>query len=704
MTEPKASATNPGFVQPAPSAVQKHWMVPFGRNRDFIRREPILAQLLDRALPSRDKESCQRTVVEGLGGVGKTQIVLEVAFRLHDQCSVFWVPAFDAPSFENAYREIGRRMNVKGIEGDKADVKLLVKTALSHESSGSWLLIIDNADDVELLFDGGALNLSEYLPFSLSGSILVTTRTHEIATRLDISRRNVISLAGMIRAEATELLEKNVDDSQMDASGMAELLEFLADLPLAIKQASAYMAKTGMSVAKYLHHCHSSDKTLIKLLGTNFEDQGRYKSIQNPIATTWLVSFNQISRDNSLAASYLRFASLLAEKNVPLALLPEANDELEKDEAIGALKSFAFIAQREGEDSFDMHRLVRLAMRNWMNSQGGDNITGVILRLGHCCAWPEKKSKEVWKQYLPHINAALNFGGNMEEEAAGPDYITAKIDLITLLADWNFLIGRYEDAVPLHRLALEMKWSYLGVDNDSTVEGMNRLGDSLDALGRLKEAEGLYRKALSITRRTLGPRHPRALSTMYSLADTISYQGAHQEAEELYRQALKGWEETVGTECVEAIRCMNGIGKLLRQQGKYEESKRIHRQTLMRAERALGTEDWFTIRCMGHLAYSLLQLNEYDEAEQLYRWVFQLCSQVMGAQHPNTIGCLGDLGGVLERKGDYQGAGQEFRKALELANRALGESHRTTKWIGGCLRRFEADQEKRDLELQEQES
>jgi len=107
---------------------------------------------------------------------------------------------------------------------------------------------------------------------------------------------------------------------------------------------------------------------------------------------------------------------------------------------------------------------------------------------------------------------------------------------------------------------------------------------------------------------------------------------------------------------------------------------------------------------MGHLAYSLLQLNEYDEAEQLYRWVFQLCSQVMGAQHPNTIGCLGDLGGVLERKGNYQGAGQEFRKALELANRALGESHRTTKWIGGCLRRFEADQEKRDLELQEQES
>ena len=131
-----------------------HWMVPFGRNKDFVGRELILAQLLKRIPLSVDQDDCQRTTIEGLGGVGKTQIALEAAFRVrneHLDCSVFWVLAVDAASFENAYREIGRKLKVEGINEEKADVTVLVKAALSREGAGSWLLIVDNADDIELL-------------------------------------------------------------------------------------------------------------------------------------------------------------------------------------------------------------------------------------------------------------------------------------------------------------------------------------------------------------------------------------------------------------------------------------------------------------------------------------------------------------------------------------------------------------------------
>jgi hypothetical protein len=67
-------------------------------------------RLLEIVPPNVDRDSCQRTAIEGLGGVGKTQMALEAAFRICDQylnCSVFWVPAVDITSFENAYREIG---------------------------------------------------------------------------------------------------------------------------------------------------------------------------------------------------------------------------------------------------------------------------------------------------------------------------------------------------------------------------------------------------------------------------------------------------------------------------------------------------------------------------------------------------------------------------------------------------------------------
>ncbi|KAH8902600.1 hypothetical protein BR93DRAFT_886812, partial [Coniochaeta sp. PMI_546] len=275
--------------------------------------------------PTADKDDCQRTAIEGLGGVGKTQIALEAAFRVRDEhpdCHVFWVPAVDAATFENAYRENGRRLRVAGIDDDKVDVKLLVKTALS-QSTHNWPLVVDNADDVELLFGAaGATPLCDCLPFSYSGSILFTTRNHEAVRKLDIPKTGVLRVADMSRLEATELLQRHQDAAQTsDSESTTELLDFLAGLPLAIKQASAYMDQTRMTARQYLEHCRSSDERLIELLSKDFEDRARYKSTGNPVATTWLISFRHISRDNQLAAQYLRFMSFLAEKDIPKSQL-----------------------------------------------------------------------------------------------------------------------------------------------------------------------------------------------------------------------------------------------------------------------------------------------------------------------------------------------------------------------------------------------
>ncbi|KAK1973901.1 hypothetical protein LZ30DRAFT_609527, partial [Colletotrichum cereale] len=212
--------------------------------------------------------------------------------------------------FENACRAIGRVLNIRGIDDEQADVKSLVKTALERDDVGDWLLIIDNADDIDLLFTSS--KLMTYLPSSRKGSILLTTRNHQAAARFSPGRPTYLKEMGGI--EATQLLCCGLDESQMsDAQSTTQLLEHLTYLPLAIRQASAYMAcNKSVTVSKYLEYCKASSERLVKLLSKEFEDQYRYEAIWNPVATTWLISFMHISRDNPLAAKYLSFMCYLA--------------------------------------------------------------------------------------------------------------------------------------------------------------------------------------------------------------------------------------------------------------------------------------------------------------------------------------------------------------------------------------------------------
>ncbi len=183
------------------------------------------------------------------------------------------------------------------------------------------------------------------------------------------------------------------------------------------------MSKKGMSTTKYLKHCQSRDETLIRLLSEDFEDRGRYKDIKNPVATTWLISFDHISRDNPLAAVYLKFMCFLAEKDIPESLLPP-EDDLEKDEAIGILKAYAFISERTESGSFDQHRLVRLAMRNWLKEKGEWKkcITTVIQQLAEAFPTPEHENRGEWMRYLPHMRTVLDDREDASDKGGGVAY------------------------------------------------------------------------------------------------------------------------------------------------------------------------------------------------------------------------------------------------------------------------------------------
>jgi len=126
--------------------------------------------------------------------------------------------------------------------------------------------------------------LKEYPPKSKQGCIVFTTRDKKIAVKL--AGPNIVEVPEMDEDGAVKLLQKSLvmPDLQADPHTNA-LIEELTYLPLAIV-AAAYISENSMALLGYLSLLNEQEDDVIELLSGEFEDDWRYQSIKNPVATT----------------------------------------------------------------------------------------------------------------------------------------------------------------------------------------------------------------------------------------------------------------------------------------------------------------------------------------------------------------------------------------------------------------------------------
>src|SRR5207302_1089979 len=160
-----------------PSAFPPVWNVPERRITAFVGREHLLKKLEERLV-----EADAAVVIEaitGLGGVGKTQLALEWAFRYRSRYDlVWWVQAEEPATLIAEYAALAKELKLpEGEYPDQALALSAVRRAL--EEKGRWLLVLDGAEGPSTTVDraGPLKKLRDFIPRAgTAGHVLITSR------------------------------------------------------------------------------------------------------------------------------------------------------------------------------------------------------------------------------------------------------------------------------------------------------------------------------------------------------------------------------------------------------------------------------------------------------------------------------------------------------------------------------------------------
>jgi hypothetical protein len=342
-------------------------------------------------------------------------------------------------------------------------MKMRVKAHLSSEKAGPWLLIIDNADDMNIWVTSGGSSpaLKTYVPQSKYGFVLFTTRNGQLATKL--VGPDVIDILQMDDEMATDLLRASLIRKSLvnDQHTATQLLRQLSCLPLAIIQAASYINETRISIATYLSLLERQENEVVELLSQDFEDEWRYAESKNPVAVTWLISFHQIQRSNPLAADYLSFISCIDPRDIPMSLLPSDSSAVKQQNALGLLKAYSFVTGQADDQTVSLHRLVHVATRNWLRSEGilEKCTVNTAKRLGDIFPSDAHENRILWRQYLPH---ALFILQSKEFQNDGHD----RENLVQKVAQCLACDERYHEAGALFKERFEKKCKRFKNDDD----------------------------------------------------------------------------------------------------------------------------------------------------------------------------------------------------------------------------------------------
>ena len=722
---PKIVAVTASHSSPEAGPAPTIWGNVPQRNKNFTGRDEILSSLREgrsssvtAVLPQGLQGTVLPHALQGMGGVGKTQVAIEYAYRYRTEYDlVWWIPADQPPLVRSSLAALAPQLGLppataSGIEGAAASVLDALRKGLPYRR---WLLIFDNADQPE--------ELNEIIPRG-PGDVLITSRNPRWQSVV-----NTVSVDVFSREESIEFLGKRVP-SGLDRGDADRLAAELGDLPLALEQAGALQAETGMPVEEYLRLLAEQVSAIMA--------EGKSPDYPLSMTAAWKLSVSTLEQQLQEAVVLLRCCAFFGPEPIPRDILPRGahaltpplgdllGDPIRLARAVRELGRFALV--RLDGRNIVIHRLIQALLRDDLSQEEQARYreqAHLILAMG---APKRPDDNRLWPRFAELVAHASSMTTQLEwsENAAVRGFAidimrylynsgdleaargfaerfikqwssnTDARDTLMLRAQRHLgnvfrALGQYSAAYALDEETLGVAREALGENDTLTLGVTNSFGADLRARGDFVGALKLDEESYERHKQVLSANHPRTLRVANNLAVDYGLNSRYPEARDLHRTTYQlrsegsdlGGEEETEIPATELLSSWSGLARALRLCGSFGEARDVGQDAYDYGLTELGPEHPRTLECGIDLSIALRRIpTAYDEALELARLVYERSRGRFGQSAPLTLAATVSLTNIQRTSGQVEEALKLTHPTVDNYRKIYGADH---PYYHGCL-------------------
>ncbi|WP_310739067.1 FxSxx-COOH system tetratricopeptide repeat protein [Microbispora sp. H10830] len=680
------------------------------RNANFTGRETALSEL--RTQMFEGPTAILPHTLRGMGGVGKTQLVIEYAHRFKGDYDVVWWIASDIPLLiPGSLGALAEKLGLPAakVVGIDEACRSVLDALRRGEPYKRWLLIFDNVNKAQ--------DIMEMIPAGRpeQGHVLITSRNPRWE-----GVANTLVIDVFAREESVEFLGKRA--GRMRPEDARRLAHELGDLPLALEQAGALQVETGMSTEEYLD--------LLRRQPIEVMDENQPMEYPRSMTAAWRLSINALEDQLPEALQLLRCAAFFGPEPIPIDLFrwgssgagpllsPILGNPILRTRALRSINNFAL--GRIDDRAIQIHRLVQRLLRADIGPDRQEEYereAQTLLAAARRLPPEDETNWGAFSRLVPHLDPvgtakttdgrlrdlALNVVrylyliGDTESARTFASSFRDNWSRISGMDDYHVLVaeyhlgnslrqdGRYDEAFTLVEETLARARRVLDGDDDVVLQLINAFGADLRAKGMFREAVAHDEDSRRRHAKKYGDTDLRTLRTMNNLALSYALISDYTRAVELQTTVNEVYNRPGAVTKLSLLISWGGLCQAVRLSGEYQAAHDLGVDALDYGRSEVGANHLRTLAVAVDLAIAMRRLGRIEDALELAHDTYHRYESIVTAGHPQSISAAISLANALRTNGQVDEALELAEDIAERLPRIYGNDHPFTLGALGNL-------------------